>query len=322
MTTIDAFTKRTPTRGPKATFSLVLASVTIATVAMWIDGVPTFSHAAFYAGVILALGLALVLGTMIEALARRPGRRGVAAVLLPAAFGAIVGMAVQAIVLGDASPPAGTVLKDLGGAVDTASPISWIASGILLGGVPALGVSVFLLLAVRAIRRIGGHDASEHFGVYFTGACGISAALSANFMGGGIDAAKLVLVPLFGVTTVSFVTLLSVLLIDGARMRLVRRVYAGEIDDLEVVPKERFADDPSLAPMISAAEGGAVLVRVDRGASYRAASATPLALVSEHAFQMLRPLVGRRFVTVVMLGLMGVFLALCVTRQSLPFFSE
>src|SRR5690606_17142838 len=140
---------------------------------------------------------------------------------------------------------------------------------------PALVVAVFLVLASRALRKIVGHDASEGFGVAFTGGAGVMSSL------GLFVADRIAVVPLFFVTSAAAIALLVMLLVDGARARFLRRVYAGQGGGFDIVPAERFANDPAIAPLVSDTRAEAVLVRVEtRVGSYRAAAAEPIALVA------------------------------------------
>lgn len=284
--TLRAFTSASS--GPKTTFPLVLAAVTIAALSMSLDAVPRYSHDAFFAGIVLTIVLATVIGKVIDLLKTSPWRLG-ASILMPSACGALIGMVVQAIVLADVGSSWSNAVKDLGGLVDTTAPVSWIASGIVLGGLPALLVSIFLVLASRAIHRVTGHDASEGFGVAFTGIAGLVAGF------GLLVVDEFATPPLFAVTIASAVTLVVILLVDGSRIRFLRSVYAGRGDGFDIVPAGRFTSDPSLAPMVANAGSAAVLVRVERRVgSYRAAGAEPIALVAETEDETLRPLLRRR----------------------------
>jgi hypothetical protein len=199
-----------------------------------------------------------------------------------------------------------TAVKDLGGLVDTSEPRLWIAAGIVLGGVPALLISIFLLLASRALRRLTGHDASEGFGVVFTGATGILAAFALLL----VD--DLAAPPLFAVAIASGLTLLVVVLVDGSRARFLRGVYAGQNGEFDIVPRGRFAGDVTLAPMVANAASASVLVRVDQKiGSYRAAAARPIALLAATERETLQPLARRRiaatamFLTMVLLAVLS-----------------
>jgi hypothetical protein len=290
-----AFTRHQ--KAPKATLPLVLVSVTVAAVSMSVDGVARFSHNAFFAAMVLSVGLAVVVGYAVDSLTNRPGRRIAVALLLPLFFGAVIGMCVQALVLGDAGDgwaSAGGV-RDLGGLVSTLHPATWIASGIVLGGLPAFGVSAFLLLAGRALRRFTGNDARERFGVGFVGAAGVVASF------GLVVSDRLAAIPLALAAGTGFVVLLVTLLADTARMRFLRDVYAGAVTGVEIVPKERFGGDTSLVAMVSEVKNPAVLVRVDHRASYRGAAAVPLALVAAEEWEAIYPLEQRRTLTIGMM---------------------
>jgi hypothetical protein len=326
-TTIDAFTGSRGPHTPRMTVPLVLASVTVATLAMWVDDVSRYSATAVHVGVGLAFGFGVVLDEVLCVLARRPGRRLLATILAPVTFGVVIGMAIQSVVLGEAGP----IVKDLGGRVSTDAPGPWIASGALLGGLPAFLVAGFVLIAARSLRRVRGLDASDDFGVTFLGACGVVAGLGLDFVDfqGAFepyepyeraDSVAGAALPLLGVTLVSFVMLLRALLADSARIRLVRRLYAGQISDVEVAPADRFADDPSLRRMVSDAREGAVVVRLHHNASYREGAAEALALVSETLEETLRPLIHRRLLSLVGLFLMGTFLAFVATHHALLVF--
>jgi len=163
---------------PRPTFPLALAAVTVAAVAMHADFVARYSLLAFWAGIFATLALALVVGHAVSVI-RTPRGRIIASLLLPTAGGAVVGMIVQAVVLASVSSGDSLVaLKDLGGLVESTEPVSWVLAGVVLGALPALAVSVFLVLAARALRRLVGNDAAEGFGVAFAGGAGLLAALS------------------------------------------------------------------------------------------------------------------------------------------------
>jgi hypothetical protein len=80
----------------------------------------------------------------------------------------------------------------------------------------------------------------------------------------------------------------------GSRIRFLRKVYAGEDGRFEVMPAQRFARDPHLAPMVANAGSAAMLVRVDRNDAYRTAAVEPIALIAESEKEALRPLLRRR----------------------------
>ncbi len=292
-TSLSAFA--TGNARPKATFPLVLASVTIAVLSMSMDAVPRYSESAFFVGIALTIALAMLVGKVVDILGGSPWRLA-ASLLLPTAFGALIGMVVQAIVLSDVGSSWSHAVRDLGGLVDTTAPIPWIASGIVLGGLPALLVSIFLGLASRAIRRLTGHDASEGFGVAFTGGSGLLAGCGLLVVEG------VAVPPLFVVTIASAVTLLVVLLVDGSRVRFLRTVYSGEASGFDILPADRFANDRSLAPMVANAGSAAVLVRIEgRVGSYRSAAAEPVAFVAGTETETLRPLLRRRIAATCML---------------------
>jgi hypothetical protein len=188
-------------------------------------------------------------------------------------------------------------VKDLGGLVDTTEPITWLLAGALLGALPALLVSVFLMLAARALRNVIGNDAAEAFNVVFTGCAGLLAAVGLVFV------APWELPPLLGVCVLASTSLLVSFLVDGARLRFLREVWAGVSSaadshvrtGYEVVPAGRFLHDASLAPMVTKAGAVSVLVRVDRRVgSYRDAAAEPIALLAETEHATTRPLRRRR----------------------------
>src|SRR5205085_6414150 len=137
----------------------------------------------------------------------------------------------------------------LGGLVDTTQPLPWLASGIVLGGVPALVVSGFLVLASRFLRRVAGHDAGERFGVPFTGASGMLAAIGLAWVAPNEAA------PLVVVAALSAITLLVAWLVDGSRMKFLREVFAGKGGAFEIVPASAFAADPNLAPLVADVNG-------------------------------------------------------------------
>lgn len=283
-----------PDARPTTTFPLVLVAVTVAAVSMSVDAVPQYSHKAFFAGIALAVALAVTAAKILD-LFEGARWRMVASLLLPTAFGAVIGVVVQALVLSEVGTTWGRAVRDLGGLVDTMHPVPWIASGIVLGGFPALAVSVFLVLASRALRRIVGHDAPERFGVAFTGGVGMLSAVSLLAVDG------IAVAPLLVVTSSAALALLVMLLVDGARVRFLRRVYAGEAAAFDIVPVERFAHDPAIAPLVADTRAEAVLVRVERLGSYRAAAAEPIALVAESEHETLSPLLRRRATATCML---------------------
>jgi len=159
---------------------------------------------------------------------------------------------------------------------------------------------VFLLLAARALRRIAGHDASEGFGVAFTGTAGLVAAFGLVLTDG------ITIVPALAATIASAITLIVVLLVDASRVSFLRRVYAGNDGDFDIVPATRFAADPSLAPIVANAGDASILVRVDKHLdSYRTTAASPVALVGETEQATLRPLLRRRLAAIALLFAMA-----------------
>jgi hypothetical protein len=272
-----------------------LISVTVAVLALHLDHVARYSGDAFAVAVVATIALAWAVARAVSA-APAGAWRTLAATLLPAIGGALVGCVVQALVLRGVDPT-GDPVSDLQGLVDTSQPVAWIASGIVLGAVPALAVSIFLLLAARALKKLTGHDASEGFSVAFTGASGLLAALGIVVVDAGEAA------PLVAVAGASLVALVVATLVDGARLRLLRQAWAGADGAFAIVPAARFGAAPSLAPIVSGgggvgASGGAranVLVKVDRRpGSYRGAAAEPLALVGDTEEASTRPLRRRR----------------------------
>jgi hypothetical protein len=221
---------------------------------------------------------------------------------VPAVFGAMIGIVVQALVLAEVGTGWTNAVRDLGGLVDTTRPVAWLASGIVLGGVPALLVSGFLVLASYFLRRVTGHDASERFTVPFTGAAGMFAALGLTCVAPN-EAAPLVIV-----ATLAATTLLVTWLVDGSRMKFLRDVFAGKEGAFEIVPATTFAADPNLAPLVADANGigrTSVLVRVTQNpGSYRAAAAEPIALVADTVEASIKPLRARRLTTAVLLAAM------------------
>lgn len=287
---IAAFTRAGS--GPRTTFPLVLVAVTVSVLSMSLDAVPRYSHDAFFAGLFSTVLLAFAAGKIVDALAGGPFRL-VATLGVPTLFGALIGTVVQAVVLVDIGTSWSHAVRDLGGLVDTTEPIPWIGAGIFLGGAPALVVAAFLVVASRSIRRLTGNDASEGFGVAFTGFAGLLAAFGLVLVDGiGVP-------PLLFVAVAAAMTILVTILVDGSRARFLRRVYAGQGAGFDIVPADRFAN-PSLAPMVAKAGAASVLVRVT-GGSYRAAAAEPIALLAETESETLRPLLRRRAAATAML---------------------
>ncbi len=303
---------------PRPTFPLALASVTVAVLAMHGDLVAKYSLDAFWVGIFATAGLAIAVGRIVASIpAPRP--RMIAALALPTAGGAIVGVLVQAIVLFALRDSGGAMaVKDLGGLVDSTEPISWLAAGLLLGALPALVVSAFLVLCARALRSLVGSDAAEGFNVVFTGGTGILAAIGLVFV------EPWELPPLVGVCALASLSMLVSFLVDGARLRFLSEVWAGAASAgdnhvrtaYEVVPADRFMHDPSLAPIVTKAGAVSVLVRVDRRvASYRAAAAEPIALLADTEIATTRPLRRRRAATVAVIAAMAISGALSVLTQ-------
>jgi hypothetical protein len=313
---IQAFTRLGA--APRATFPLVLASVTIAVLAMHEDMVSKYSLPAFWVGIAATVGLALLVGHVVS---RIPDarRRMAAALVLPTAGGAAVGVLVQAFVLLSLSAADGALaVKDLGGLVDSTEPVSWLLAGVVLGALPALLVSVFLMLAARALRRLAGNDAAEGFSVAFTGCTGLLAAC------GTVIVEPWEMPPLLAVCVLAAVSTLVAFLVDGARIRFLASVWRGVTngaDDhvrtgYEVVPAERFMHDPSLAPMVSKAGAVSVLVRVDRRVgSYRTSAGEPIALLADTEGATMLPLRRRRAVAVALLAGMSMAGALSTVTQ-------
>lgn len=292
---VEAFTRLGAP--PRPTFPLALASVTVAVLAMHADLVGKYSTAGFYAGILATLVLAVGVGHAVSVI-RTPRARMAAALVLPTIGGAIVGVIVQAVVLYTVSSGESVIaIKDLGGLVDSTEPVSWLIAGVFLGALPALAVSVFLMLAARALRRMVGNDAAEGFGVAFTGGAGLLASLSLAI----VDPWEML--PLFVVIFFASFSVLLAFLVDGARLGFLRHVWAGVVNGAndrtrmgyEVVPADRFQHDPSLAPMVTQAGAAHVLVRVDRRVgSYRSAAAEPIAMLAETEAETIRPLRRRR----------------------------
>ena len=303
---------------PRPTFPLALVSVTIAVLAMHADLVAKYSLEAFWIGVAATAVLAVVVGRVVSSIPEARSRMA-AALVLPTVGGAVVGVIVQGVVLFAIRDAGGALaIKDLGGLVDSTEPISWLLAGVVLGAVPALVVSVFLVLAARALRGLIGNDAAEGFNVAFTGCAGVLAA-----------AAVLVvepweLPPLFAVCALAAVSMLIAFLVDGARISFLKDVWAGASGDAnshvrtgyEVVAADRFMHDPALAPIVTKAGAVSVLVRVDRRVgSYRAAAAEPIALLADTEDATTRPLRRRRAATITMLAVMTLSGALSIVAQ-------
>lgn len=297
--TLQAFTRSGG--GPRATFPLVLTAITVAVLSLHLDAVVRYSETAFWAGVLMSGVLAAWVGHILTATPERRARIAVA-IVMPGIFGAIVGIIVQAIVLAEVGTGWTNAVRDLGGLVDTTHPATWLASGVVLGGVPAMLVSLFLVLAARALRRVTGHDASERFTVPFTGAAGILAALGLTWVAPN-EAAPLVII-----AVLSAITLLVAWLVDGSRMKFLRDVFAGKDGAFDIVPASTFASDPNLAPLVADVNGigsTSVLVRVAQNpGSYRAAAAEPIALVADTVDATIRPLRARRAAAAVLLAAM------------------
>ena len=303
---------------PRPTFPLALASVTVAVLAMHGDLVAKYSLEAFWVGVVATAGLAIAVGRIVAAIPAARTRMA-AALVLPTVGGAIVGVIVQAIVLFSLRDLGGAMaVKDLGGLVDSTEPISWLAAGLLLGALPALVVSAFLMLCARALRGLVGSDAAEGFNVAFTGGAGILAAI------GLVIVEPWELPPLLGVCVLASVSMLVSFLVDGARLRFLSEVWAGATGGgenhvrsaYEVVPADRFMHDPSLSPIVTKAGAVSVLVRVDRRVgSYRAAAAEPIALLADTELATTRPLRRRRAATLAVLAAMAMSGGVSVLTQ-------
>jgi hypothetical protein len=231
----------------------------------------------------------------------------------------MVGVIVQALVLYSLRDVgAALAIRDLGGLVDSTEPLSWLAAGLLLGAMPALVVSGFLVLCARALGGRVGSDAAEGFNVAFTGGAGVLAAVGLVFV------EPWELPPLLGVCVLAAVSMLVSFLVDGARLRFLGEVWAGAAGGgesharsaYEVVPADRFMHDASLAPIVAKAGAVSVLVRIDRRVgSYRAAAAEPIALLAGTELATTQPLRRRRAVTVAILATMGMSGALAVLVQ-------
>jgi hypothetical protein len=297
--TLQAFTRNGG--GPRATFPLVLTSVTVAVLALHLDAVVRYSEGAFWVGVVLSGFLSAWVGKIITA-TPEPRARLTVALVVPAFFGAMIGIIIQALVLFEVGTGWTNAVRDLGGLVDTTQRLLWLASGIVLGGVPALVVSGFLVLAARFLRRLTGHDAGERFGVPFTGAAGMLAALGLAWVAPNEAA------PLVVVAALSAIALLVAWLVDGSRMKFLREVFAGNGGAFEIVPASAFAADPNLAPLVADVNGigrTSVLVRVAQNpGSYRAAAAEPIALVADTVEASIKPLRTRRAAAAALLAAM------------------
>lgn len=310
---------------PRPTFALAMISVTIATLSMHADMVAKYSVEAFWVGLLATVGLAVGVGFTVSAVSTPRGRM-LAALGLPTVGGAIVGMIVQAIVLAAVDSNGGLAVKDLGGLVDSTDPVSWIAAGIVLGSVPAFAVSIFLVLAARALRRLVGNDAAESFGVAFTGVTGVIAAFALLV----VDTWEMA--PLLLVVVLAGFSVLMAFLIDGARLGFLRYVFSGGAaarageSVYEIVPADRFMHDPSLAPMVAQASAVSVLVRVERNVgSYRAAAAEPIALLADTELESTRPIRRRRLAAaslLVAMTLLGGLAMAKITSLELPLVAD
>lgn len=300
---IRAFTGRTQ---PKTAFPLVLLAVTVAAISMSVDAVPRYSVDAFFVGLVMTALLSFLVGKLVDLIETSSVRLAVT-LLAPTVLGGLVGVTVQTLVLSDARSLG---VRDLGGLVDTFHPIPWIASGVVLGGLPALVVTVFLVAASRAVRRVVGHDASEGFAVAYTGVAGVLAGVGLVLVDG------IVIAPLVVVTSLAALAVIVALVIDGSRLSFLRRVYAAEDAGYSILPSDRFAHDPSIAPMIANAGAAAVLVKVSASSSYRAAAVEPLALVAESEAATVRPLIRRRVLASGMLVAMVLLGALSAVAHS------
>ena len=278
---------------PRPTFPLVLASVTVAVLAMHVDAVGKYSADAFWLGVTATAALAWGVGRAVSALRGRV--RTAAAVLLPSAAGALVGLFVQLLVLDAVVTQHLDPVRDLGGVVDTTDAASWIAGGAVLGAAPALAVSLFLLASARAMRRLAGHDAEEDFSVGFVGLAAIAAAIGLVV----VDAYEAA--PLAIVVGAALVSLVVAILVDGARLRFLRQAWRGADGAFQIVSASAFAGDASLAPIVGAAGARYVLMKADRRPDYRGAAARAIALVGETEALATAPLVRRRFAAAAML---------------------
>lgn len=309
--TLRAFTRTGG--GPRATFPLVLISVTVAVLALHLDAVVRYSESAFWAGVVLSAFLSVGVGKILVA-NPEPRARLAVSIVVPGVFGAMIGTLVQAMVLAEVGTGFSNAVRDLGGLVDTTRPTLWLASGIVLGGVPALLVSGFLVLASRFLRRVTGHDAGERFGVPFTGAAGMLAAFGLAWVSPN-EAAPLVIV-----AALSAITLLVAWLVDGSRMKFLRDVFSGKEGAFEIVPATAFAADPNLAPLVADVNGigsTSVLVRVAQNpGSYRAAAAEPIALVADTIEASVQPLRTRRTAAAALLAAMLVVSVAASALQS------
>ena len=274
-------------------------SVTIAVLAMHGDLVAKYSLEAFWIGVAATAVLAIVVGRVVSAIPNARTRM-TAALALPTIGGALVGVIVQAVVLFAIRDAAGALaIKDLGG-------LAWSI------------VSVFLMLAARALRSLVGNDAAEGFNVAFTGCAGLLAA------GSVLVVAPWEVPPLLVVCALAATSMLVAFLVDGARLRFLKDVWAGASSDpgshvrtgYEVVPADRFMHDPSLSPIVTKAGAVSVLVRIDRRVgSYRAAAAEPIALLADSEDATTRPLRRRRAATVAVLATMALSGALSLVAQ-------
>jgi hypothetical protein len=122
--------------------------------------------------------------------------------------------------------------------------------------------------------------------------------------------------PLVLTAVASFLALVVALLVDGARVRFLRRAWRGEGGAFEVMPAEAFASDASLAPLVANAGTGNVLVRVERRPDYRGAAATPIAFVGATEDGAIRPLRRRRVAAAAMLFAMGALGALAAIAHA------
>ena len=271
---------------------LVLVSVAVAAWSLSLDDVEDYSRPAFMVERRARFGPVDRRRLWLERITDRT-HRIVGTLMMPTFAGGVIGVVVQAMVLAEVGTGWAFPVRDLGGLVDTTGPVAWLAAGTLLGGLPALVVAGFSLLASHVLRRLGGHDATESFGVGFIGVAGLVSAFALLVVKG------LAVPPLFLVAIVSCFTVLVAMIIDASRLAFLKRVYARNGEGFDIVPLEQIVRDPNLAPMVAAAKTGAVLVKVARG-EYRTAAMQPIALVAATEAETLRPLKRRRVAAAVL----------------------
>jgi hypothetical protein len=235
-------------------------------------GTPVLDAGAYRIGIALAGVAGLATGLVLPALRRSPRLRNVAWAFVALA-GAMVGSAMQVVLLAR-KPPLRTYI--LASGLTTEDAFSWALAGAPLGVLPALVAAGVVFLAFRAASadaRPAGDD-RERIMLPFAAACAVMASAANGFAENGELPVTL------GMTLLAVAALAEIGVADALRARWLRRVFAGQDAAHEVVPVASFPSAMLLPRVVAGAPVGAVILRIEGEAGYRASARGPVAAAS------------------------------------------